>query len=165
MKTYLALAIAGLSLQAVSAAQAQSPQQPASYQFAAQQRAGIEGVLKSYERSLNASDVAGVVQLYTDDAVLLAPEAPSAVGIEAVRNAYTGIFQAIAINITFEIAEVKPLSPEWAFLRSNSKGVVKILANGAQVPGGSQELFVLHKSQGRWKIARYSFSSVLQPGK
>ena len=163
MKTYLALAIAGLSLQAVSAAQAQSPQQPPSYQFEA--RAGIEGVLKSYERSLNASDVAGVVQLYTDDAVLLAPEAPSAVGIEAVRNAYTGIFQAIAINITFEIAEVKLLSPEWAFLRSNSKGVVKILANGAQVPGGSQELFVLHKSQGRWKIARYSFSSVLQPAK
>ena len=162
MKTYLALAIAGLSLQAVSAVQAQSPQPP-SYQFEA--RAGIEEVLKSYERSLNASDVAGVVQLYTDDAVLLAPEAPSAVGIEAVRNAYTGIFQAIALNITFEIAEVKLLSPEWAFLRSNSKGVVKILANGAQVPGGSQELFVLHKSQGRWKIARYSFSSVLQPAK
>ena len=165
MKTTLALAIAGLSLQAASAAQAQSPQQPPSYQFKAQQRAEIEEVLKSYERSLNASDVAGVVQLYTDDAVLLAPEAPSAVGIEAVRNAYTGIFQAIAINITFEIAEVKPLSPEWAFLRSNSKGVVKILANGAQVPGSSQELFVLHKSQGRWKIARYSFSSVLQPAK
>src|SRR3989454_8818395 len=105
MKTYLVLAIAGLSL----AAQAQSPQQPPSYQFEAQQRAGIEEVLKSYERSLNASDVAGVVQLYTDDAVLLAPEAPSAVGIEAVRNAYTGIFQAIAINITFEIAEVKQI--------------------------------------------------------
>ena len=163
MKTYLVLAIAGLSLQAVSAAQAQSRQQPPSYQFEA--RAGIKEALKSYERSLNASDVAGVVQLYTDDAVLLAPEAPSAVGIEAVRNAYTGIFQAIAINITFEIAEVKLLSPEWAFLRSNSKGVVKILANGAQVPGSSQELFVLHKSQGRWKIARYSFSSVLQPAK
>src|SRR6266852_5633066 len=116
MKTYLVLAIAGLSL----AAQAQSPQQP--------------------------------------------PSSP-AHQIEAVRNAYTGIFQAIAIKITFEIAEVKLLSPEWAFLRSNSKGVVKILANGAQVPGSSQELFVLHKSQGRWKIARYSFSSVLQPAK
>jgi uncharacterized protein (TIGR02246 family) len=164
MKTYLVLAIAGLSLQAASAAQAQSPQPP-SYQFEAQQRAEIKEVLKNYERSLNASDVAGVVQLYTDDAVLLAPEAPSAVGIEAVRNAYTGIFQAIAINITFEIAEVKLLSPEWAFLRSNSKGLVKILANGAQIPGSNQELFVLHKSQGRWKIARYSFSSVLQPAK
>ena len=169
MKNYRALAVTCLSLQIVSAAQAQSPQRlPSSHShqhYEAQQRTEIEQVLKSYERSLNASDVGGVVQLYTDDAVLLAPEAPSAVGIKAVRNAYTGIFQAIALNITFEIAEVKVFSPEWAFLRSNSKGVVKILANGAQVPGSNQELFVLHKSQVRWKIARYSFSSVLPPAK
>jgi len=57
------------------------------------------------------------------------------------------------------------VSPEWAFLRSNSTGTIRILANGAQLPSSNQELFVLHKSQGRWKIARYSFSSVLQPAK
>jgi uncharacterized protein (TIGR02246 family) len=101
------------------------------------------------------------VQLYTDDAVLLAPGAPSAVGINAVRAAYTGIFQAIDIDLTFKIAEVKVVSPDWAFLRSTSNGVVTILANGAQISSSNQELFVLHKSQGRWKIARYSFSSVL----
>jgi uncharacterized protein (TIGR02246 family) len=126
-----------------------------------QQCAEIVGVLKSYERSLNASDVAGVVQLYTDDAVLLAPEAPSAVGIDAVRAAYTGIFQAIDVDLTFEVAEVQVLSPDWAFLRSTSNGVVTILATGAQIPSGNQELFVLHRDQGRWKLARYSFSSVL----
>ncbi|SRR6266705_1687927 len=168
MKTYLALAMAGLALQGVSSAQAQPTQAPSSdshQHYEAQQRAEIEEVLKSYERALNASDVGGVVQLYTDDAVLLAPEAPSAVGIKVVQDAYTAIFQAIGIKITFEIAEVKLLSPEWSFLRSNSTGVVKILANGAQIPGSNQELFVLHKSQGRWKIARYSFSSVLSSAK
>jgi len=168
MKNYFALALTCLSLQVVSAALAQSPHDvPSSYshQYDAQQRREIEQLLKNYERSLNAGDVGGIVQLYTDDAVLLAPEAPSAVGIRAVRNAYTGIFQAIALNISFDIAEVKLLSPEWAFLRSSSKGAVKILANGAQVAGSNQELFVLHKSQGRWKIARYSFSSVLPPAK
>lgn len=166
MNFCLALAIAGLALSTVSPAMAQTPQalsqkahQPS--QFEGQQRAEIEEVLGSYERSLNASDIAGVVQLYTDDAVLLAPEASPAVGVNAVRAAYLGIFQAIGINLTFEIAEVRLMSPEWAFLRSNSKGFVKILANGAEVPGSNQELFVLQKSQGRWKIARYSFSSVL----
>jgi uncharacterized protein (TIGR02246 family) len=86
--------------------------------------AEIAGVLKSYERSLNAGDAAGVVRLYTDDAVLLAPEAASAVGIDAVRAAYTGIFQAIDVDLTFEVAELKVLSPDWAFLRSTSNGVV-----------------------------------------
>ena len=163
MKTYIALAIACLSLQFVSAAQAQQQQSPSSNSH--QQRAEIENVLKSYEHSLNTGDVKGVARLYTDDAVLLAPEAPSAVGIKAVQDAYTAIFQAIGINIIFEIAEVKLLSPEWAFLRSNSTGVIKILANGAQIPGSGQELFVLQKSQGGWKIARYSFSSVLPSAK
>jgi hypothetical protein len=56
---------------------------------------------------------------------------------------------------------VNVVAPNWAFLRSTSNGVVTNLANGAQIPSSNHELFVLHKSQGRWKIARYSFSSVL----
>jgi uncharacterized protein (TIGR02246 family) len=154
MKTYLALAIACLSLPSVAVAQAQPR---------AQQRAGIERLLTSYERSLNASDVAGVARLYTPDGVLLAPEAPSAVGIKAVKKAYTTTFQAIDLDISFKIAEIKLLSPEWALLRTNSTGVINILANGAQIPEGNQELFLLRKSRRGWRIARYSFSSFLQP--
>jgi uncharacterized protein (TIGR02246 family) len=124
-------------------------------------RHAITGLLTNYEHALNASDVEGVARLYTDDAVLLGPGAPSAVGINAVRAAYTGIFQAIDIDLTFKSAEVNVVSSEWAFLRSTSTGVATVLANGAQTPSSNQELFVLHKSYGRWKIARYSFSSVL----
>lgn len=163
MKTYAALGILCLSLHGVPAAKAQPPQQPPppQSQAEARQRAGIEGLLKSYEQALNASDVAGVARLYTDDAVLLPPNAPSAEGIDAVRATYTGIFRAIDLDLTFEIAEVRVVSPDWAFLRSTSKGVVTILANGAQVPSSNHELFVLHKTRGHWKLARYSFSSVL----
>ena len=167
LKTYLVLAIIGVLLLSASAAGAQSPQQPRSldsdehHLSDAQSRAAIKAVLNSYEQALNASDVQGVVKLYTDDAVLLPPNAPSAVGIDAVRATYTGIFQAIDIDLTFEIAEVKVVSPDWAFLRSTSKGSITILAKGAQIPSSNHELFVLHKTQGRWKLARYSFSSVL----
>src|SRR5947209_3481114 len=143
--TIATLAAACLSWQGIASAQAQSPQQPRPSdalqhdQFEARQRAEIVGVLKSYERSLNASDVAGVVQLYTDDAVLLAPGAPSAVGANAVRTAYTGIFQAIDIDLTFQVAEVNVVSADWAFLRSTSTGVVTVLATGAQIPSSNQE--------------------------
>jgi uncharacterized protein (TIGR02246 family) len=167
MKTYLALMIACLSLQGVSAAKAQAPLRPQSphphrrSHSTAPQHAAIERVLKNYGQALNASDVEGVVRLYTDDAVLLTPGAPSAVGIDAVRAAYTGIFQAIDIRLTFEIAELNVVSADWAFLRSTSHGVATVLADGAQTPSSNQELFVLQKRRGRWKIARYSFSSVL----
>jgi uncharacterized protein (TIGR02246 family) len=156
----MALAAACLSFQIVPAAEAQAAQQRRS----SQQRAAIEKLLNSYEQALNAGDVDGVARLYTDDAVLLAPGAPSAVGINAVRAAYTGIFQAIDIDLAFEIAEVDVVSPDWAFLRSTSTGSVTTLATGAQAPSRNQELFVLHKRRGCcWKIARYSFSSVLPP--
>jgi uncharacterized protein (TIGR02246 family) len=154
MKAYLALTVACLSLQGVSAANARPPQHP-------RQRAAITAVLKSYERALNAGDVEGVARLYTDDAVVLAPNAPSAVGIDAVRAAYTGIFRTIGLDLTFKVAEVNVVAPNWAFLRSTSNGVVTILANGAQIPSSNQELFVLHRSHGGWRLARYSFSSTL----
>src|SRR3954469_11351680 len=167
MKTYLALAITGLAVTAsVAAAQ---PPQPASshphrgHESVAAPRAAIAAVLTSYEQALNASDVEGVVQLYTDDAVVLAPNAPSAAGIDAVRATYTAIFQAVDIDLTFKIAEVKVVSPNWAFLRSTSNGSITILASGARPPSSNQELFVLHQIRGRWMLARYSFSSVLPP--
>ena len=165
MKTALVLAIACLSVPFVSDAQAQPRSAPSieSFRdgFESHDRAEIGRVLKSYEQALNASDVNGVVRLYTEDAVLMAPGSPSAVGIQAVESAYTGVFQAIRLNITFQVAELHLLSPESACLRTNSTGQITILANGAVIPEGNQELFILHKVRGQWKLARYSFSSFL----
>src|SRR2546427_2934965 len=120
MKTTLVLAIACLCAPFAADAQAQL-QSPSSFsahhaQFGSHDRAQIETVLRTYEQSLNASDVQGVIKLYTDDAVLMAPNNPSAVGIQAVQEAYAGVFQAIRLNINFQVAELHLLSPEWAFL-------------------------------------------------
>jgi uncharacterized protein (TIGR02246 family) len=162
----LVVMVACLSVLGFSAASALSPLQSASAHSIREyepqgQRAAVEAVVKSYQRSLDASDLEGVVRLYTEDAVVMAPNAPDAVGIDAVRATYTGIFQAIALDLTFDVAEVNIVSPDWAFLRSNSTGTLTILANGAHVPSSNHELFVLHKSHGHWKLARYSFSSTL----
>src|SRR5881397_2356960 len=88
--TSFVLAIACLSVPFVPSVQAQQPplQSVSSHQlgqFESHDRAEIENVLKSYEQSLNAGDVSGVVQLYTEDAVLMAPGSPSAVGIQSVQ--------------------------------------------------------------------------------
>ncbi len=128
-------------------------------------RPEIEQLLGKYERALNANDVQGVVQLYTNDSVLMPQETPTVVGIKAVEQFYVGTFQAIDLDLKFQIAEVQAPSNEWAFLRTTSTGTVKILANGVQAPSSNQELFVLHKDAGQWKLARYSFSSTLPPAK
>jgi uncharacterized protein (TIGR02246 family) len=161
LRNSAAVAFGATALGAVISGPAEAQTRQQSRSASSQQRAEIVAVLKSYERALNAGDVAAVVRLYTADAVLMAPNAPAAIGADAVRAAYTGIFQAIDIDLTFDVAEVNVVSADWAFLRSTSHGSVVILANGAHAPSSNQELFVLQRVQGCWKLARYSFSSVL----
>ncbi len=123
-------------------------------------KAQIEAALKGYEQVLNASDVDGVLKLYTEDGVFMSPNNPSAVGIQQVEAAYTGAFQAIDLNVEFEIVEVEVIGDDWAFARTNSTGTITINATGDEFAEGNQELFVFQKSDdGDWKIARYSFST------
>ena len=126
-------------------------------------KAQIEAVLKTYERVLNASDVDGVVKLYTEDGVFMAQHNPSAAGIEQVEAAYTAVFQAIDLNIEFDIVEIEVIADDWAFARTNSAGTTTINATGDKVADADQELFVLQKIDGDWKIARYSFSTTNPP--
>jgi uncharacterized protein (TIGR02246 family) len=126
-------------------------------------KAEIEAVLRSYERVLNASDVDGVLKLYTEDGVFMAQHNPSAVGIKQVEAAYTAVFQAIDLDVEFEIVEIEVIADDWAFARTNSSGTITINATGDNFNEGNQELFVLKKIDDNWKIARYCFSSTKPP--
>jgi len=123
----------------------------------------VRALLKSYEQFLNASDVPGILELYTDDGVFMAQHNPSAVGIKQVGAAYTAVFEAINLNVTFDIVEVEVIAPTWAFARTNSSGTTKINATGDEVSEGNQELFILQKIDREWKIARYEFSTTNPP--
>ena len=120
----------------------------------------IYELIKNYEQVLNASDVAGVVKLYTEDGVFMSQHNPSAVGIDAVKAAYEGAFAAIDLNVAFDIIEIEVVDDDWAFARTHSAGTTTINATGDQVPEGNQELFIFQKTDdGKWKIARYCFST------
>jgi len=121
----------------------------------------IEQVVHRYGDALNAGDAAAVASLYTADAVVMVPNIPTAVGRAAVLDSYAATFKAIALDIRFKLGGLDLVAPEWAVVRSTSQGSIRLLARGAQIPESNQELFVMHKVGGEWKIARYSFSSML----
>jgi uncharacterized protein (TIGR02246 family) len=104
--------------------------------------------------------------LYAEDGVFMPQNSPSAVGAAAVRRAYDAVFKAITLSVKFTVAEVVVMSPEWAFARTNSAGTVTVHATGARSTEGNQELFIFRKdSDGKWKIARYCFSTTNPPPK
>ena len=71
-------------------------------------------------------------------------EAPSGIGSEGILKSYEFVFSQIAVT--------------------NSKGTVKVHANGVEVPEANRELFVFEKANGEWKIARYMFNKTEPKG-
>jgi uncharacterized protein (TIGR02246 family) len=124
----------------------------------------VAAVLARYQDALNASDTSAVMPLYTTDGVFMPQHSQSAIGAVAVRQAYDAVFKAIRLNVTFKLAEIVVMSPEWAFARTNSAGTVTVHATGVTSAEGNQELFIFRKvSDGTWKIARYCFCTTNPP--
>jgi uncharacterized protein (TIGR02246 family) len=120
----------------------------------------VAGVLAAYNEALNSSDTNAVMPLYTDDGVFMPPYSPSAVGLAAVRKAYEAVFSAIRLTVKFNIAEIVEMGPDWVFARTNSAGSTLNHATGKASAEGNQELFIFRKDRdGKFKIARYSFST------
>jgi uncharacterized protein (TIGR02246 family) len=124
----------------------------------------VATVLANYQDALNESDTDAVMKLYASDGVFMPPYSQSAAGAAAVRQAYDALFKAIKLSIKFNVAEVVEMAPDWAFARTNSAGTVTVNATGAKSAEANQELFIFRKgTNGRWKIARYSFSTTNPP--
>jgi len=101
--------------------------------------------------------------LYTPDGVFMAQHFPTAVGQAAVEEAYKKTFAAIKLTVKFEIIEIEIVGDGWAFARTASQGSVKMVVGGGGSEEANQELFVLQKLGGEWKIARYCFCTTMPP--
>jgi uncharacterized protein (TIGR02246 family) len=123
------------------------------------ERAAIEATIFAYFEALNHSDVDAALDLYTDDPVQLPFLQPTVVGTEAVRNGYQDLFGLIRFKMHTKIEELVQMSPEWAYVRTESAGMFTPVKTGKDAPATFHELFLLRKtSDEKWHIARYSFS-------
>jgi len=102
------------------------------------EQAKIKTVLQTYENTLNAWDTNKVMSVYSRNSVFMLQNRPTQVGAKAIRNAYTGIFKAINLDIKFKLAEVRTIGSDWAFARSNSTGDITINATGKKKQAASQ---------------------------
>jgi uncharacterized protein (TIGR02246 family) len=125
---------------------------------------GIRATMAAYNAALNGGKTADVLPLYTEDGVFMPPYSQSAVGIAAVRTAYDLVFAELKFNVKFTIAELVEMAPEWTYVRTNSAGTTLHHSTGKTTSEANQELFILKKgADGRWRIARYSFSPTNPP--
>jgi len=125
----------------------------------AEDEAAIRGVMASYNDALNGGKTAGVMPLYADDGVFMPPYSQSAVSKAAVEKAYNAVFDELKFHVKFTIAELNVMAPSWAYVRTNSAGTTDHHSTGRTTAEANQELFIFRKGDdGKWRIARYSFS-------
>jgi uncharacterized protein (TIGR02246 family) len=136
----------------------------ANVSFGSSDEAAIKNVMAAYNDALNGGETAAVLPLYTEDGVFMPPYSQSAVGKEAVRKAYDGVFAELKFNVEFKIAELVVMGPTWAYVRTNSAGTTGHHSTNKTTAEANQELFIFQKgNDGKWRIARYSFSPTNPP--
>jgi len=125
--------------------------------------AAIRSTLNAYRDALVASDASSIVPLYVEDGVTMAQHSPTQIGHKAIEEWYTKCFELLTLDVEFTIEEVVVASDEYAFARTSSKGIQKFNATGQMSKEANQELFVMQKVGGEWKIARYCFCTMNPP--
>ena len=124
--------------------------------------AAITKVIDAYGDRLRASDVSGVVDLYTDTAAVMQPDLPTTTGKQQLTAAYEGAFAHMALDFTFQIEEIIA-DGGIAAVRTTGTGTITNRATSQATPATFRELFVLQRTGPDWKIAQYMFQPM--PGK
>lgn len=129
----------------------------------------IKELLEKYQEALNTGSADDAVFLFAPDGVLMAQHLPTSMGTNALQKAYETLFSKTDFDVTFELKEIVPTAPNWAFVRSESAGTTIVKGKGPR-PEANQELFILEKvplgrDQSEWRIARYCFSTTNAPAR
>jgi len=118
----------------------------------------LEQIISKYGTYLNTGDTQSIMALYSKEPIFMQQHAAAHVGRVAVKKAYESVFANIDLNIKFTTYEIE-INGNTAWARTSSAGKTIILADGAKINEGNNELFIFKKESGEWKIHRYIFST------
>lgn len=113
----------------------------------------LNATVADFAALLMAEDLDGFMDLFTEDAIRLPPEAPPIVGTDAIRAAQFGQFEAFDQNITIRMDESE-FTGDMAFVRG-SFAVTQTLPDGTSADLVGSWMNLMRRSpDGKWRIAR-----------
>jgi len=102
----------------------------------------------------NRGDADAFMAFFTDDAVVMAPNFPPAIGKQAVRALFQGLFGQFAVEETLSSHEIL-LFGDWAFERGSYTATLTPRSGGGPIQDNGKIIFIWQRqSDGSWKIAR-----------
>ncbi|AYD01888.1 DUF4440 domain-containing protein [Neorhizobium sp. NCHU2750] len=119
----------------------------------------IKDVVDIYSERISRSDAEALVSLFTQDGVVMAPDAPTMTGAGQLKAFFDHAFTMIRMDAKIHIDEIT-ISGEYAFVRCHSEVHMTLLETNASHFEENRELFVFQKVGGTWGIARYMFNKL-----
>lgn len=117
----------------------------------------VREMLAAIAAADKSGEVETVLNLYTDDAILLSPNGTTVSGKEAIREHYAKIFAQSRLEFTAESTETQACG-DWAFDRGVTKGFVIPVGEGQRQEIDNNYLMILRRTESGWKIARLMWS-------
>jgi uncharacterized protein (TIGR02246 family) len=90
--------------------------EPKMHEGSATDVAAVRSLLEHIQQTFNSGDLNAFMPVFAEDAVLLAPGAPDAVGRDAIRAVYEGALAQAKMTVEFRTQEIK-VSGDLAFER------------------------------------------------
>lgn len=102
----------------------------------------------------NAGNAAEVANLYTDDAIVMAPHEPAVEGRQAILASLQAFFQNNTVKPTLTAQETQ-IAGDWAYERGTFSWTVTPKAGGKPIEDSGKYLVILKRlPDGSWKVHR-----------
>lgn len=121
----------------------------------------VKAVIEQYIDAFNRADVTAIVSLFAEDAVVMAPDAPTVEGREQLTAFMNYGFSLVDIQAVIHFDEVV-VNGDNAYVRTHSQVKVTDLKSGVPQSEEDRELFILRNDGDGWQISRYMFNK--KPG-
>ena len=151
-----------ISVAVVLAACAPAAQEPAAEETPSTEAdvEAIKELREEYNAAVEAGDVARVISLFADEAVLMPPNEPPATGKEATRSWYETLFEQFNVEPFTSSAEEVEVTDDWAFDRGTYSITLTPKAGGEPAEDSGKFIAIFQRqTDGSWKVARGIWNS------
>ena len=119
--------------------------------------AAIQALTEAWCTAVEANDVAGIVALYADDIVRMAPDVPAVRGKQAIEEIYRGVFELFSVGLIWPVEGTEEIivADGWAFHLSEYILKTTPKAGGETTEERGKIIEILRQQpDGSWMLAR-----------
>jgi len=121
--------------------------------------AALRETIEQYIENLNSGDVERWLSSWTDDAIIMGPNAPAVSGKEKLREAVGPLFASFEIESSIPVEEARAAG-DWGYVRITYVLEMTPKAGGDPVREEGKGLIILHRQpDGSWLLARECYNT------